>query len=298
MEKNKIITIIGILSFVVISFSAKNVGDTNKSGGAPLSQTGAPDIFTLEESTCAAGCHNQWVLNSGPGTLTVELVNGGTEFMPGSNNEIRIRIDQSGLGDRFGFQAVVIKEYSDQVKTQIGSIELRDPVRTQIIVAPGSAGNIAGRQYLTHTFDGTVESEVGASEWNFNWVAPDTITGNIGIYVAALASNADGDMAGDYVYQKELILTATPASVQPASTLDLFKVYPSHVESTLNVDVKDKKIRSIKIYNVAGQELMAFKLNQGNNKLQLSSSIKSEICFYKLSTSKGEIAGQGKFFKL
>ncbi|MBL4624955.1 MAG: hypothetical protein JKY42_07435 [Flavobacteriales bacterium] len=93
------------LTIIVLSVSIGIVALTYesveaKSAGAPPSRAGAPTIFAAAESTCnSSGCHNSYTTNSGPGELTVELLNGWAGYTPGVPREITVRITQPGFSN-------------------------------------------------------------------------------------------------------------------------------------------------------------------------------------------------------
>ncbi|MBL4651708.1 MAG: T9SS type A sorting domain-containing protein [Flavobacteriales bacterium] len=247
--KLKYVTII-VLSLVISMMSITYENVEAKSAGAPASRTGAPTLFSTTEPTCKiSGCHNTFDLDSGPGELTVELMNGWTGYQPGVATEVKVKITQTGFS-KFGFEAVAMQNLGDLNKPQAGEIQLTDPLRTQLLEANGASGT-AGRQYITHTFDGNV-GENDASEWTFTWIPADTTVGEVGIYVTVVAANQDGDVTGDYVYTKTLLLAQAPLSVGE-SQKNLIKIYPTLVTDVLNV--LSPEPTTITLYNLVGQKV-------------------------------------------
>lgn len=240
-----------ILSILIAGVSFNYKKALAKSAGAPASRSGAPTSFSGTESTCnLSGCHNSFVTNTGPGSLTIALESGGENYIPGVAQKVTVSITQAN-SSKFGFEAVAIKEFSDLIKIQVGEMNLSDPIRTQLLNANAISGNLAGRQYVTHTYDGNIGTN-NTCEWSFLWIPPDTLTGEVGIHVSAVASNNDQEVTGDYVYTGALYLQQIPVSVHELKN-EAIKVYPSFVENILNVSADEST--TISIYNLQGKNV-------------------------------------------
>jgi hypothetical protein len=88
-----------------------------------------------------------------------------------------------------GFQATVL----DSNEQPIGELLITDTLRTQLIT------DTNGRQYVTHTADGTTDAGVCANcvDWHFRWVRTDpALTWGV-VYAAGVVGSGDGTPAHD-----------------------------------------------------------------------------------------------------
>lgn len=163
---------------------------TTNSSGAPTSiaasngYAGAP---AENGRTCAtAGCHN------GPATakddmITVQGLQNGA-YVPGETYLVEVGTAEAST--RWGFQASI----QTPAGVVAGSLATRDN-ETRIPQVSG---------YITHTSQGTSGSNT--KMWQFDWTAPSAGTGDVGVYVAINASNANGTTSGDNILYDELII--------------------------------------------------------------------------------------------
>lgn len=188
MKKNAV-----ILSLIGITILIMAASPERASSGAPASHTGAPN-----EQTCAtSGCHDDNSLNIGAAALSIEMGNATTQYIAGQTYPIKIKItDPNKI--RFGFQLVALQ---NQDLSNAGIFEITDFQRTQTVP---SAYGLLDRNYVTYTFNGTDATVNGVGEWIVNWKAPNTSTGLITFYAAAVSANDDMTDKGDYVYTSSL----------------------------------------------------------------------------------------------
>ena len=180
--------VLGLL-FLFVVCTGPTLALTN-SGGAPPARTGAPG-----EATCSsAGCHVDGTggmgnLDTGPGTLTVEVPEA---YRPGEPVEVRVRLAQAGRA-RFGFQLTVRNAQNQYVGTLVRTV----PDSTRF------AG--ASTEYVTHTSRST--QQVDAAVWRLRWVPPAGDAGPVTFYAAGNASNANGTTTGDDIYTAQATLS-------------------------------------------------------------------------------------------
>ena len=149
--------------------------------GPPPGYSGAPG-----DETCGmAGCHD-----SPPPNLM------GSVFVSGiatqDTNELLMNVSERrfpGSVDVWGFQVTIL----DTAGKSFGTLLIRDSATTQMVV------DSLGRQYLTHTADGTIGIPGhGRWTWPLAWVRPrDRMCDSILIYSAGVLSNDDGTATGD-----------------------------------------------------------------------------------------------------
>ena len=152
------------------------------SGGPPDAMTNAPG-----EGVCTA-CHGTFGLNSGAGSLTISGI--GTEYEPGQTYHIEVTLADP-QASHWGFEATA---YATGTIGPVGFIESLDATTQVNDPMP------PGRQYVKHTSSGTFMGQSDSASWSFDWTAPSTGTGVIGIYVAGNAADGSFNFMGDYIY--------------------------------------------------------------------------------------------------
>lgn len=215
------------------------------SGGAPPARTGAPG-----EATCSsAGCHVDGTggmgnLNTGPGTLTVEVPEA---YRPGEPVEVQVRLAQAGRA-RFGFQLTVRNAQNQYV----GTLERPAPDSTRF------AG--ASTEYVTHTSRST--RQVDAAVWRMRWVPPAEDAGPVTFYAAGNASNANGSSTGDDIYTAQTTLSADvsasredlPETLRP---LTVHAAYPNPAAAftTLTYELARPAAVSVAVFDATGRRV-------------------------------------------
>jgi uncharacterized protein (TIGR03437 family) len=204
MRMKNVITKLSITSGFVLwaIFLAldKRVVEANVTG-PPSSRTGAPALGVIAaEPTCTA-CHGPYLLNSGPGMLTLSGL--PPVYTPGAEYAVSVSINQSGQG-RFGFEAMALEDLGRRA----GDLIVTDAARTRLVEGQGAYG---GRQYIQHLQPGVAPNPPGQNSWNFTWRAPAQNVGRITFYVAVNAADGTGGTGNDYIYN-------TSQSLQPAGS--------------------------------------------------------------------------------
>lgn len=206
----KVLFAVSILVFIVLL----PLQALTQSKGAPGSNTGARG-----NDTCAAsGCHEGAALNAGPGDISITTQDA---YAPGATMNFTVRVEQAGQG-RFGFQATVRP--------------VNDPFRFTGEFGLGSGTDFADaiQRYITHD---DAASGDGAAEWTFQWTAPMDDVGNIRVYAAGVAANANGQKTGDFVYTDSLTVP-TSVSVEDETLPDAFtlqQAYPNPFQSQTTI---------------------------------------------------------------
>ena len=182
--------------------------------GAPPSSTGAPISTLLSEQTCSqVFCHEGSPVNSGSGTLSVQLPD---TYTPGQALRMTVKLEENDRS-RFGFQ-VAAKAGPDAagLYAHAGRFSLVDPDRTQI----------RNDYYVTHTQAGTDQGQ-----WEVEWTPGPGETRPVKFYVAANAANGNNEPTGDHIYTatdsiKSVHATATANTIQ-SSIPDVGVPYPN-----------------------------------------------------------------------
>lgn len=206
---------------------------TSYADGPPPSRTGAPG-----ELTCFNGyCHNSFQLNSGLGTISL-AGSESTRFIPGQAYPLDLTVADSGMA-AFGFS--VSARYVDNGKPA-GSWQ----------ATPGNQiKEENGRAYLMHD---TVKVTAHEATWPLTWLPPDSLTGPVEMYVAAVSANANGNRSGDFVYTQRttIIPDSLSASLSdPASRLSWIQT-----GNKLRINLPDpNSIATVLIWDLQGREL-------------------------------------------
>jgi len=183
------------------------------------------------ESTCnEVGCHVGTAVNGGPGSVTVTFPNGQT-YTPGVKQHLVVTIADPNQRN-WGFQLAA--RLASDSKSQAGAFKSTDSL-TGVVCGQSptdlfptyldfpAAQNCPGTKpytYIEHTGNGASRVSVGSGKYEFDWTPPATDVGNIVLYVAGNAANANGTETGDRIYTKNYTLTsgaATPTPVLRAS---------------------------------------------------------------------------------
>lgn len=247
-----------------------------QSFGAPASSTGAP-----EEKTCAkSGCHDDNSVNTGSADPIINFGNGQENYVPGETYTINVSITDDNI-NRFGYQLVALL---DSDNSNAGDMKSVDKTRTQVIA---NSTELQDRQYATYTFKGTEAVQTGETNWELQWTAPDTNSGEITFYAGFVSANDDYTDKGDFVYTKTLTITPSTANsinkVKDYRTS--FEIYPNPVSETLN------------IYMISeGTSALSIKLHDANGKLVKEIYHGSIVGEYSRSFDISQLCTKGLYF--
>lgn len=249
-----ILSFLTSIIFITLSSLTSVNNKTSKSAGAPVGTTGAP-----LESTCALiGCHTQYPVDIGNGIITIDFDSGKNLYVKGTRYKINLTVNDSTLFTKFGFQIVALQN-TDTAKA--GKFVLTNAIRTQILI-PSNTSQFYGREYVTHTFEGTYTSTPGKITWSFDWIAPANYNDSITFYLSTNSCDNNGEMAGDYIYTRTLtIFPDTTLNVDeivsPESNIEM---YPNPAKSYVMLNCKscgDDKNTSLKILDINGKQVYA-----------------------------------------
>ncbi|MCH8904785.1 MAG: T9SS type A sorting domain-containing protein [Bacteroidetes bacterium] len=278
------------LFILLVSFlDVQNPGKP-KSAGAPWGNTGG-----MGEGTCAKiGCHDDGVINTGPGTFTIDIANGLTSYKANQKYKVTVRLKETGI-DKFGFQAVLLKNNDS---TNAGLFSLINPIRTQLISPDDTLSMFYGRVYATHTLDGNSEYSPDTGEWTFNWTSPNSDQGNVTLSVTSAASNNNGDLTGENVYSDQITLSYDPTPIginEQRNNEGAVKVFPNPCNGFLNIEIAGNENIDdvqIRIYNLQGK--MVYRQTTNHTTYQfILDGLKNGLYLYEIGSS-AEILQRGK----
>jgi hypothetical protein len=154
------------------------------SGGVKFGYTGAPD-----EASCTS-CHNA-TENEGPGATFLHINGGNIFYEPGKVYPIVLEVKDKGIL-KFGFQIVAL---FDNDNSNAGTLIQTDFDNTLSYESDS-------RRYVTHSNLGTMSSDTGNMQWNFDWKAPEVSTGPVTFYYCVNSSNKSNTAEGDRIYRQ------------------------------------------------------------------------------------------------
>jgi len=254
------------------------------SGGAPASRTGAPG----DVGTCAAaGCHGEFPLNGGNGSVTINAPN---EYEPDQTIELTVTTaDPEAVS--FGFEITA----KDDAANIVG---------TWVLVDPGTRFAGGGTDYVTHN---SAPPSSGNKMWSARWIAPPVSVGNVHFYAAGNGANGNGATDGDQIYTTEFTLSpANPTAVEKDAVPLAFRVtdvFPNpFVESaTISFDLSRASEVSLRIYDVSGRVLISKSLGSfaaGRHQTILNAGkLPAGVLVYRLTSDTGDATGRIVFLR-
>lgn len=189
---------------VIIVCLAFFIGSVWQKGHVQASQSGPPTEFTGApgEQTCAvASCHLGNAVNGGGGALT--LTGLPAAYRPNQVINMTVTLSQSNRA-RFGFELTVV----DDQGRKAGELVVTESLRTQKGI--GFVGNNQ-REYISHTFNGTIPNGINQNSWMLAWKAPAQSAGRVTFYASGNAANGNGAETGDFIYTTSQSLQFAPA---------------------------------------------------------------------------------------
>jgi uncharacterized protein (TIGR03437 family) len=193
---------ITILWFVLFAVVGWRSGRAYQSG-PPTELTGAPG-----ESDCASsGCHTGAGVNTGVGVISITGL--PTLYRPDQEIAVTVTLSQPNRA-RFGFELTAI----DNLGRKAGELLVTDTMRTQ--KATGFVGSNQ-REYIVHTFDGTIPNGANQGSWTVRWKAPSQSVGRVTFYAAGNAANGNSAQTGDFIYTTSASMEAGAALPDVAS---------------------------------------------------------------------------------
>ena len=211
------------------------------SDGPPPARTGAPG-----ELTCFNGyCHNNYQLNSGPGTPALESNIPETGYVPGKKYLITPSIKHPDQ-KRFGFMTMA---YNEDLKASVGEIILSEADRTQI-----KLNDAQDRTYVTHD---TAWAAADSAQWTFEWVAPESEQGQVTFYAAFVAADFSENASGDYVYTTHLTVDQDKLNTAKWKLLpsDYLDIIPFDNSIRMHWRLPQSEKATVAVYDLNGQRI-------------------------------------------
>jgi hypothetical protein len=160
--------------------------------GPPPATTGG-----FGEATCVK-CHDSFELNAGKALGRGELTLSGfpKSYTPGQSYAVTVDLTQAQENGVWGFQ---LAARTAGAGAQAGDLKPMS-AHTRVAIEKGV-------QYVQHTADGNF-----FGTFEFIWVAPTIVVGDVTVNVAGNAANGDVSPKGDYIYATSLTIPAATAA--------------------------------------------------------------------------------------
>lgn len=234
MKKSKVI----LLPILFIFTSLLFMNLMPRSSGSPGAKSGSPGDGG---ATCTA-CHSSTVKVK-EGWISTDIPAEG--YVPGEIYTITLSAQQSAI-TKFGFELTA----EDASANKVGVFNIDNSSDIKLINSASA---------VTHTSSGTSASN-GEKVWTFKWTAPEEATGEVGLYAAINASNANSGTSGDDIYTTELILAEQiDNSIEQFLLEGWLKVYPNPAVDVVKVHMNGLKQQNLaySIYNIQGKIVLS-----------------------------------------
>ena len=211
------------------------------SSGPPNGRTNAPG-----ESNCT-GCHSSFPLEPGENNISVAGI--GSAYAPGQSYTLELTLTDP-LAMRWGFEFTILGAGAVGGDPSVGQIAAVDG-NTQT----STAGN---RDYAKHTSTGTFAGTAGSANWLVDWVAPESGTGPVTLYVAGNAANNNGNTSGDLIYATSFTFAEVMTAVGDTPYLArLLPNYPNPFNpmTTISFELPVEQNVNLTIYAVDGRRV-------------------------------------------
>jgi len=192
----------GALAITLLTGASTEVSASAETG--PIFPfTGAPqEPISGDGANCTfsgAGCHESFPVDSGPGSIAIEVP---ASYEPGMTYAITVDVTQEDQL-RWGFQITVLDALF-QPAGEFASTDANTRVQTEFDL-------FTDRSYITHSSppaNGTAAGTPGGNSWSFQWSAPATDLGPVTFWAAGNAADNSVTSLGDYIYTTSVTIPA------------------------------------------------------------------------------------------
>ncbi len=192
---NRASRILALLAFAFLIAAALYTSTDvayGRAAGATPGRAGVPGT-----SDCNA-CHTQPEPNRPQGMITVNIAGlQGGRYVPGQTYDVTITLTDANQQQprlRWGFEATAVFSANN--------------MKAGTLSVPGGSTTVqlterdrGGREYVTHTQQGTYQGRGSPQSWSFKWQAPGgKEAGNVTFYFCGIAGDNNSKETNDYQY--------------------------------------------------------------------------------------------------
>lgn len=227
-----IATFISIAQIAAVILNSNGIAGYNNSPG---------------EITCT-NCHITYPLNDS-GSVTINIPSSiSNNYIPGLTYTINVKIAKTGP-HLFGFST----EALDSAGANAGTFTLINSGTTTLINALVHSNN---RTNVTH-YGGVFSND--SCTFSFKWTAPATNAGRITFYTAANASNGDGYVDGDYIYNVSKTLNPDLSAIiaDKKGVENLISVFPNPTSNQFFIEASTTDKLTADLYDINGRHVLS-----------------------------------------
>lgn len=231
--------------------------------GAPAGYTGSPG----DANNCGTACHGVTPTRV-TNVLNANIPSSG--YTPNATYNITVSISGSPTSKK-GFQ----------VSTQDNSGNLKG-----VLVAGAGSKTVGMSKYVTHNMYKTDATSI----WIFNWTAPVSGSGSVGIYGAFVNNKPNVSL------QSLMVNESTSTAVNELNLFNGVEIYPNPASDFINIKLNNKLVGifTLQLFDMTGKEKMNVNLNASNQfKIEIPNELEKGIYLLKLKNGETE-----KVFKL
>lgn len=244
----------------IVANSGGAVGGNSSSGGDGGQSCGQ------------GGCHGGGHTTSSTPLISTDIPVGG--YIPGNTYNVTVTGTNGGVS-KFGFELAAENTSNATAGT----------------IIPSAREQLRGNGHITHRSTSTAPVS-GTFNWQFQWTAPSSGTGNVKFSTAVLFANGNGSNSGDNTVISNITVTEDlTVSIDKKKELSI-KAYPNPVIDYLYIDNEKQNTLSIQVYNQSGA--LVKHLNSSENQFKLDFSQLTQGVYYVNVSSKNK----NKSFKL
>ncbi len=218
-------------------------------GGVALVQKLDRTASPLSPGPCQE-CHSNGNFNP---TVDIKLISGGvpvTSYIPGTVYILQVVINANQNAQQFGFQAVALHGAANLQAGSFQNPPLGIAIRT-----------VNNRSYPEHKFPSLQDT------FRLEWLAPAGGTGNVKIYAAGVASNANGNSGGDGAAFSNITIEEDGASSLENSRPTGFKILALIPGQFIDLQLPDQQ-GVVTLVDLQGR-LVNTKSHQGTDRMSM-----------------------------
>ena len=242
-----LLIIVTIVTFGLMAFtisSGDGLYSPMNSSGAPAGYSGDPAGGNKNCTNCHSGPDAQsqadWITSDIP----------ETGYIPGTTYTLTANASGDEI-NRFGFQISPQRDDGTILGTLVNSSD-----ETKLV---------SGTDYVTHNSSGNAGTN--AKSWTFDWIAPETGSGDVIFYGAFNLADNNGGSSGDQIVLSTLTVNEDGSSgIISGDAENLFNVYPNPARAYIHIETPSVLSGSqFEVYDQSGRLVSSGILSEKTN---------------------------------